>query len=709
MEEPSVLDYLKSIIAPWKYPKVVIPDGTSEGKPVYPPSERTEPISPPEQIQGEKPVSPSQTLGDQPGKKWFWLSIGALGLAIFAQLTLEPTPTRTWLPGFILYMLAFILVAISYIQGGIDLPDYKKLGFVYQPSTIRIVPFTAGIVLSIIAFLNFSGNRFTITNLILLTLSVAFLIWAFWVPEKGRLSIKISPWTGVIVGVFILAGFFRFYHLGQVPPEMNSDHAEKILDVMRVLDGQTMIFFPTNGGREALQFYLVAGLHKIFNINLDFMILKIVTVAAGFLSLPFIYLLGKDLVNKRVGIIALAFAGVAYWPNIVSRVGLRLPFYILFTAATLYFLLKGLQTGRRNYFLLCGVTLGLGLHGYSANRILPLIVFTAVIIFIIHNRSSQKRHQVIISTLLLFVIAGVIFIPLFRFMLEDPDSFLFRMLTRIGPMERELTDPAMLLFFRNMVKSLTMVSWDNGEIWPVSIPHRPALDVITAALFWLGVLLLIVRYIRKRNWLDIFWLISIPLLMLPSIMSLAFPAENPNLYRSGGAMVPVFMIIAFSLDGMTMSIRSRFGSLGPSFAWALALLLVTLSAFQSYNLVFKEYYNQYKASAWNSSEMGAVVKDFAGNTGGVENIWVMGYPHWVDTRLIGMIAGYPTKNYVLFPEDIEDLPENPDPKLFLIKPEDEAPIATLKTAYPYGWIETFTSETAYKDFLMFFVPPTDTP
>ncbi|MEA3439194.1 MAG: hypothetical protein U9R58_02825, partial [Chloroflexota bacterium] len=331
------------------------------------------------------------------------------------------------------------------------------------------------------------------------------------------------------------------------------------------------------------------------------------------------------------------------------------------------------------------------------------------LIFIIHNRSSQKRRQIIISTLLLFMIASVIFIPLFRFMLEDPESFLFRMLTRIGPMERKLTDPAILLFFRNMVKSLTMVSWDNGEIWPVSIPHRPALDVITAALFWLGVLLLIIRYIRKRNWLDIFWLISIPLLMLPSIMSLAFPAENPNLYRSGGAMVPVFMIIALTLEGMMMSIRSRFGSLGPSFAWALALLLVTLSAYQSYNLVFKEYYNQYKASAWNSSEMGAVVKDFAGNTGGVKNIWVMGYPHWVDSRLIGMIAGYPTKNYVLFPEDIEDLSENPGPKLFLIKPEDEASIAALETAYPYGWIETFTSEVAYKDFLMFFVPPTDTP
>jgi len=39
--------------------------------------------------------------------------------------------------------------------------------------------------------------------------------------------------------------------------------------------------------------------------------------------------------------------------------------------------------------------------------------------------------------------------------------------------------------------------------------------------------LVIVRYIRKRDWVDLFLLVSIPLLMMPSILSLAFPEENP--------------------------------------------------------------------------------------------------------------------------------------------------------------------------------------
>ena len=72
-----------------------------------------------------------------------------------------------------------------------------------------------------------------------------------------------------------------------------------------------------------------------------------------------------------------------------------------------------------------------------------------------------------------------------------------------------------------------MVNWVNGNIWVVSPTLRPAVDTVSAAFFLIGVALLLVRYIRRRHWLDLFLLLAIPLLMLPSILSLAFPAENP--------------------------------------------------------------------------------------------------------------------------------------------------------------------------------------
>src|SRR5690606_10258595 len=138
----------------------------------------------------------------------------------------------------------------------------------------------------------------------------------------------------------LLILFFRLYRLGEVPPEMNSDHAEKLLDIIRVLNGDWLIFFPSNGGREALIFYLGAALHRYLGLPLGFTLLKTGSVLIGLAALPFLYGLGVEVGGRRAGWLALTLAGIAYWPNVVSRFGLRLPFYFLFTAALMFFLVR---------------------------------------------------------------------------------------------------------------------------------------------------------------------------------------------------------------------------------------------------------------------------------------------------------------------------------------------------------------------------------
>ena len=192
--------------------------------------------------------------------------------------------------------------------------------------------------------------------------------------------------------VLLITAFFRFYLLNKVPGEMFSDHAEKLLDVMDILEGKFPIFFVRNTGREALQFYITAAIIKIFNTGISFISLKLGTAFLGFITLPFIYLLGKQLFNKWVGLLAFLFAGIAYWPNVISRVGLRFPLYPLFTAIPLYFLFKGLKEKRFNMLLLAGLSLGLGLHGYSPIRIVPILVAIIFLIFIISKNSRSERN-----------------------------------------------------------------------------------------------------------------------------------------------------------------------------------------------------------------------------------------------------------------------------------------------------------------------------
>jgi hypothetical protein len=254
-----------------------------------------------------------------------------------------------------------------------------------------------------------------------------------------------------------------------------------------------------------------------------------------------------------------------------------------------------------------------------------------------------------------------------------------------------------------------MFNFDDGEIWVNSLPHRPALDVITAALFVFGVVLVLVRYIRNRHWLDLFLLVSIPLLLMPSVLSLAYPAENPALNRAGGAAIAAFILAAMALEGLLSAIgwERRRGFI----ASGLAILLLWMSASQNYDLVFNQFYNNFRGGAWNSSDMGRVIKEFEQNYGTTENVWIVPWPHWVDTRLPAVWAGIPNRDLALWPDQLISSLDHPEPKLFLVKANLEDPsgndqrsLDVLQTLYPNGQLRLFDSDVPGHDFWIFTVP-----
>ena len=254
---------------------------------------------------------------------------------------------------------------------------------------------------------------------------------------------------------------------------------------------------------------------------------------------------------------------------------------------------------------------------------------------------------------------------------------------------------------------MAMFGWDNGEVWTVSIPHRPALDVISAALLYLGMALIVFRYLRRRHWADLFMLLAIPMLMLPSILSLAFPNENPVLSRTGGALVIVFIVIGIALDGLMKGIQQYLHPIrGQRTVWIFSLTLLLFASFQNYDLVFNQYYNEYLQSSWNTSEMGMVIKEFIHSIGSVDTAWVMGYPYWVDTRLVGINSGYPIKDYAMFVEQLDTTLDKPGPKLFIINLQDQVALQALRTMYPFGWLQRYASaDGENKDFYLYLVPP----
>jgi hypothetical protein len=305
------------------------------------------------------------------------------------------------------------------------------------------------------------------------------------------------------------------------------------------------------------------------------------------------------------------------------------------------------------------------------------------------------------------VVSLVVFLPLARYWLENPAAFSARALSRVGTTEAPLPGPFWKVFLSNTWNALRMFNWNDGETGAHSVVYRPALDVVSGALFILGIALVLIRYLRRRHWLDLFLLLALPLLELPSILSLAFPNENPVLTRTGGALVPAFLLVAMALDGLLAGIASKMNRrLGMVLTWVVVLFLAGWSSSQNYDLVFRQYAHQFTASSWNSSEMGAVIQQYGQVYGTTDQVWIVAFPYWVDTRLPGIWAGIPNRDFAIWGKDFGTTLDVKGPKLFMIKPEDTQDLDALRQLYPAGVLSTFHSATNSegKNFLILFVP-----
>ena len=654
-----------------------------------------------------------------------WRSVLAFLLAWLGQSVFEP-PHNNIILGFILYAAALSALGWALYRREWKLPALAERAQETDPLTYRGLALIAAIVLGGWAFLILKDNLFTRLNVLVWVLATVFLMAAFWLNKselrsgmgtfasflrREQWTISFSRWTLLLVAATALIFFFRFYQTTTVPPEPFSDHAEKILDVYDVSQGETHIFFPRNTGREGFQMYWTLLIAKIFGTGLSFLSLKLGTAILGFLTLPFIYLLGKELGGPRVGLFAFLMVGIGYWPNLISRVGLRFPLYPLFAAPTLLYLIRGLRTRNRNDFLLSGLFLGIGLHGYSPMRIVPFVVAAAFALYWLHAQSKGARKELPLWLTMLGMVALFVFLPLLRYWFDDPAVFGFRAFTRLGTVEHPLPGPVYQIFLSNLWNGLRMFNYDDGEIWVNSVVHRPALDTISAALFLIGVVLILVRYFRNRHWLDLFLLVSIPLLLMPSILSLAFPGENPALNRAGAAYIPAMLIAAIALDSLLTSFGR--GGMRSMLVGLTASIVFFYSAVQNYDLVFNQYYHSFRQGAWNSSDMGRVIRQFEQAYGMTDTIWVVPFPYWVDTRLPAVWAGIPNRDLAMWPKDLTSTLPLPEPKLFIVKADTENPDANdqesldiLKIMYPKGQLRLFNSDVPGHDFWIFTVPKT---
>jgi uncharacterized membrane protein len=581
-----------------------------------------------------------------------------------------------------------------------------------EARTWRLFFMATSLVLALLAFDGFAGNNFGggvwywLGALFYFVLATAHRPRA--IRSRGPLLIGLALLIITLLGIA-----FRFYRLDAIPAEMTSDHAEKLLDVRDVLDGWRPIFFTRNTGREALQFYLTAAIVRFSPLTEGHLALKIGTALFGAITVPFTYLLGRELFGRLAALYAAFFTAVSHWHVAISRVGLRFPFTAAFTAPALAFLFRALRDNRRNDWLAAGLFLGLGLHGYTAMRVVPVLFVLLVLLKAGADllQAWRKRPLAGATSLsrsywenvaLAALLALLTFLPLARYLAEEPHLFWYRIATRAQ--EGLVPGAAWPSFWLNVKNALLMFNY-RGDVVPANtIPESPQLGLVTGALFLLGLAYLLWRCVACRERRAAYVLVSFFVLLLPSVLSLAYPEENPSAVRAGGAIPIVMLIAALPLATMTVTWWPRLRRYARLLLAAGIASLLLVAVVESAAWYFDRYRTHELLSAWNATEMGAVARDFAGQEGSLDHVYHVAFPHWVDTRNIGINAGDVTwYNAVLDLDDLAGHARDPAAKLYLVHPQHHEALRRLQLVYPSGHLEVIDSERPGKDFLVFYV------
>jgi hypothetical protein len=626
----------------------------------------------------------------------------------------------------------------------------------YSGLASRAALVIGGLVFSIITWAFSSDNNFTTQGfyswLVSIILWVAALKPDNWKPLSAlrqagaqfrRVSLRRNRILIALVLILLLGAFFRLNDLPSVPPEMTSDHVEKILDSQRVLQGTHQIFFANNGGRESIQMYLMALISQIPGLGMNFTTLKLLSAIEGLVAIVALWWFGREIVgedNRRLGmIVGLLLAGLvaaSYWHTTLSRLGLRIVLTTLITPIILVFLARAMRHNRREDYIKAGVALGFGLYMYQAVRMLPVVIVLGVALaFLFKARTMLQRRDYLINLAVLVLVSLVVFLPLFHYSLQYPEDFWRRTSGRLLGEAIQTTNDAGEIIERdpnlgeriqafrenlpalmnNIRNALLMYNWKSDVAWINAAPNRPALDVLTASLFTVGLAAWIGRMFRRRDVVD--WLIPLALfiMLLPSALAIAFPIENPSATRTSGSLPMAYLMAALPL-GLILYAIPRIRRNGTGIAIVIGAIAIGVSYLANAPTYFTDYRESYVLSSLPYSQAGQVLEGFVDSGGAYGNAFMIAYPYWWDHRAMGMSAGlldWPNGIFVdkipqalydgLLRSDRYRLDPTRD-LLFFYAQTDEDSALTLKELFPEGYPQKIATAQPEDDFMIYRVP-----
>lgn len=414
---------------------------------------------------------------------------------------------------------------------------------------------------------------------------------------RARLS-RFPLLVWLALGVMAIAFVLRFFGLDQFPPGVQHDEVFIANFAETILHGQYPIFFELNRGNEPLFMYLTAAMFKVFGENV--WSLRATAALCGFGALVLTYLLARDMFRSHfasepkndtgapdvtrgdfIALVTIIGITFSFWHLYESREGLHTISTYLLAAATFFVFWKGWTRGNIVWLIASGVLAGLATYTYRSGIFVPATLLLFVFYSLVFHRKTWGKNLWVIPVI--FVLAALVYYPLFNFITTHPDTALARLGDLSGDMDA-LRQGNPLPLLNNTVRVFGMFGISGDPEWRYNVALRPIFDPLWAVLFYAGIVVSLWRIKRAPYAFALIWLF---VMLLPSILS----GSDLSEHRAIGAIGAAFMMPALALNELRVLLTKRWGiNAIRAFGVGVALLAL-LAAFGGINAYFVTWTN----------------------------------------------------------------------------------------------------------------------
>ena len=371
--------------------------------------------------------------------------------------------------------------------------------------------------------------------------------------------------TGLLlVGIILVAIFFRFYDINNFPAGLFPDEAANGEDALLILDGDMRPFYPRGNGREALFFFLEAASIWLFGIGV--WQLHIVSALIGVCTVLAMYFATRAWFGRVAGLLAALFLATNHWHVTMSRTGFRailIPLFIALFTAWVGYTVKSVKKGRKKmslvYALLAGIAWGGGFYTYIAYRVMIGVVvgiFVLLILAAIHPKIGFPHWRRYGWQLLVGIIGVVLVLaPLGLFFVQQPDAFVGRA-GQVSVFNKELQEEygggtlIGTIVYSTRETLLSFFAGGGDMNWRHNVAGFPLLNQLVGVLFLLGLawairgFFVVAWKIIKGIEVHLGMIYAYLLLLVSGMLApvIATAEGMPHGLRSIGLVVPVFVL-----------------------------------------------------------------------------------------------------------------------------------------------------------------------